>query len=156
MTLTKTLAALAITFGTASAAVADNVTAANPQSLMSFFESEGAPAKLVEDNVGDPKIELKHYSTDFSVYFYGCDSGKSCDAIQFFSGYATEGKVAIATINEWNTDRRFARAYLTDDGAARIEYDIYTGADGITTEDFAEIFEIWVDLLGNFEKHIDW
>ena len=156
MSFKTVLCALATMAALASTATAGNITAANPQSLVDFFTSEGAPAKLVEDNVGDPKIELKHYDTNFAVYFYGCDDGKSCDAIQFFSGYGTEGKVAIAKINSWNTDRRFGRAYLTDEGNARVEYDIYTGADGVSSEDFSEMFEIWVDLMGKFEDHIEW
>lgn len=156
MTLKSIFSATCLTTALALPAAAENITAANPQSLMDFFASENATAKLTEDNVGDPKIDMKYYSTDFAVYFYGCDDGKSCDAIQFFSGYATKGDVAIAKINAWNTDQRFGRAYLTDEGAARVEYDVYTGADGITKEDFSEIFEIWVKMLGKFENHIDW
>ncbi len=73
-----------------------------------------------------------------------------------FSGYASEGKVAIATINDWNRDNRYGRAYLTEEGNARVEYDIYTGADGLSAEDFSEVFENWIDVMGKFEKHIDW
>ncbi|WP_424944513.1 YbjN domain-containing protein [Aliiroseovarius crassostreae] len=156
MTFKSIFSAICLTTALALPAAAENITAANPQSLMDFFASENATAKMTEDNVGDPKIDMKYYSTEFSVYFYGCDDGKSCDAIQFFSGYATKGEVAIAKINKWNTEQRFGRAYLTDEGAARVEYDIYTGADGITAEDFSEMFEIWTNLLGKFEKHIDW
>lgn len=147
---------IALSISLASGAFAQNVTASDPQSLMGFFEAEGAPAKLDKDNTGDPLIEMKHYGTDFAIYFYGCDNGKSCDAVQFFSGYATEGRVAIASINEWNAERRFGRAYLTDEGNARVEFDIYTGADGVSSEDFSEIFEVWLDVMGRFEKHIDW
>ncbi|WP_259776396.1 YbjN domain-containing protein [Aliiroseovarius crassostreae] len=156
MTMSKLICATALAAFTAGGALAQNITAADPQSLMNFFADEGAPAKLDVDNVGDPLIEMKHYGTEFAVYFYGCDDGKSCDAIQFFSGYSTDGKTPIATINVWNRENRYGRAYLTDEGNARVEYDIYTGADGITREDFAEVFEMWLSVMGQFEKHIDW
>ncbi len=139
----------------AAPAMAENITAANPQSLMDFFATEGAPAKLTTDNVGDPRIDMNYYGTDFSVYFYGCSDGKHCDAIQFFVGYAAKD-LPLAKVNDWNTDQRFGRAYLADEGAVRMEYDVYTGADGITPEDFSEIFELWTRLLGKFEEHIGW
>jgi putative sensory transduction regulator len=99
---------------------------------------------------------IRYYDTSFSIYFYGCNNGTGCTSIQYFSGYRTEGSVSASRLNEWNRDKRYARAYLSDSGAARIEYDVYLGADGMSQADFDQSFSLWTRSMGEFEEFIDW
>ncbi len=133
-----------------------NIMASDPASIIGYFESEGFPATLESDNQGDPLIEVKYFGSSFSVYFYGCDNNADCLSIQFFSGYRTEGSVDIARINEWNTEFRYLRAYLTDEQSSRIEYDIYTGTTGLSKDDFSGAVDNWTRGLQRFEEFIDW
>jgi hypothetical protein len=138
------------------AAQAENVYASDGQSLARFFLEEGAEVETTTDNVGDPKLRVDYYGSEFSVYYYGCEDNRNCDAVQFFSGYQTDGAVRLSTINEWNMENRFARSYVSAEGSARIEMDIFMGRDGISAADFARQVSMWSRAMKDFEEFIGW
>jgi len=135
---------------------AQQIVATDATSIADFFTDEGATPTVEVDNVGDPKISVEYYGAEFTIYFYGCDDGKDCDAIQFFSGYRTEGSVRLSKVNDWNADKRYAIAYISDSGSTRIEQDIFLGREGMHPDDFAKVLGIWVGQMRDFEEHIDW
>ena len=69
--------------GLGTAAQADNVVADDGASLASYFSEEGIEFDQTKDDVGDPKFKVNYYGTDFSIFFYGCEDGRKCNAIQF-------------------------------------------------------------------------
>ena len=137
-------------------ATAQNIIAGDGTRIANYFLNEGFAPELTTDSVGDPLINVDFYGTDMSVYFYGCDEGARCSSIQFYSGYSVNGAVRLAQINEWNTENRYAKAYISESGSARIEYDIYLGNTGLTEADFAKALSSWVQLQKQFEAVIDW
>ncbi|WP_424977794.1 YbjN domain-containing protein [Leisingera sp. S232] len=139
-----------------TAAMAQNVVAKTGESVANFFKDEGANVEVTTDSVGDPNLKVEYYGNDFSVYYYGCEDNTNCDAIQFFSGYQTDGSVRLSKINEWNTNNRFARAYVSEEGSARIEMDVLLGNSGITSDDFALAVGKWNRAMQDFEEFIDW
>lgn len=155
MNMLKALAASAV-FMMPVAAAAENVVAKTGDSVAKFFKDEGASVEVTTDSVGDPNLKVEYYGSDFSVYYYGCSDNTNCDAIQFFSGYQTDGSVRLVKANEWNTENRFTRAYISDEGAARIEMDVFLGEDGMTPDDFAKTVSIWTRAMQDFEEFIDW
>lgn len=157
MTRLYTLFGAAALACAASGALAqDRIVAKDPGLILAYFEGEGYPSTLETDGQGDPLIQVKYFGTSFSVYFWGCEDNTDCQSIQFYSGYRTEGSVDLEMINMWNTDFRYARGYLTEEGATRIEYDVYLGEDGVTRSDFDGIVETWSRGLRRFEEYIDW
>ncbi|MGR3760820.1 YbjN domain-containing protein [Roseobacteraceae bacterium NS-SX3] len=138
------------------AANAENIVATTPASVAKFFEDEGAGVEALTDNVGDPKLNIEYYGNEFTVYYYGCDNNTNCDAVQFFSGYQTDGGVRLAKINQWNAENRFTRAYVSEEGAARIEMDVFMGKDGVSADDFARMTGIWARSMNDFEEVIGW
>ncbi|MBY6057671.1 YbjN domain-containing protein [Leisingera daeponensis] len=151
----KAIAAAAVLVMPA-AAMAENVVAKTGDSVANFFKDEGAEVEMTTDSVGDPNLKVEYYGNDFSVYYYGCDNNTDCEAIQFFSGYQTDGSVRLSKINEWNTNNRFARAYVSEEGSARIEMDLLLGDDGMTPDDFADAVGIWNRAVQDFEEFIGW
>ena len=137
-------------------APAGQILASNPQSLINFFFEQGIPAQLTTDNVGDPLVEYRVDGDTGQVFFYDCTDNTNCLALQFYAGYKLDAPVSLEIINGWNTDRRFVRAYRTDDGAARIEMDIATSYDGISSRDFADLYALWIESVGLFEERIGW
>ncbi len=141
----------------ATGAQAENLLASNPEGFLDVFFEAGYPAQLTEDAVGDPLIEFRLRGETESMFFYDCDNNKDCLSLQLYSGYMLDKAPSLEAINEWNSgDRRFTRAYLSEDGAARIEMDIATGADGISRRDFEDLLELWIDRLAGYEEFIGW
>ena len=155
-TVTGLVLAVGISAGLAAPANAQQVLASNPQSLIDYFFNNGVPAQLTADSVGDPLVEFRVDSDTLQVFFYDCTDNTSCLSLQFYSGYKMDNGVDLAVINSWNTDRRFVRAYLTEEGAARIEMDVATGHDGVSQADFGELYSLWLESIGLFEERIGW
>ncbi len=148
--------AIVLAAGLAAPASAEQILASNPQSLINFFFDQGVPAQLKTDSVGDPLVEFRVNGDTGQIFFYDCTDNTACLALQFYAGYKLDVPVDLETINSWNTDRRFVRAYRTDDGAARIEMDIATSQDGISSRDFADLYSLWLESVGLFEERIGW
>lgn len=140
-----------------AAAMADQVIASDPQSVVNYFFNNGYPAQLTTDGVGDPMIEYRLNGTKEVLFFYDCVDNTDCLSLQFYSGYQLDSPVSLELLNEWNSgDRRFIRAYSTDDGAARIEMDVATSSDGISERDFGDLVSLWIDRMAEFEDFIGW
>lgn len=145
---------IAAAFGLAGAAQAQIVTAQNPASVASAMQSAGYRAEMAADDSGDPMIRSSSSGSAFAVFFYGCTNNRNCTTVQFFAGYTDPGKASLARINEWNTTARFARAYLTDKGAARIEYDLDLDEGGMSRALFLDNLTVWTVLMAKFEKEV--
>ncbi|MGR3621912.1 YbjN domain-containing protein [Pseudophaeobacter sp.] len=154
MNLTKlfVVAALAIS---PMAVQAETLTARSASSIQNFFLDEGAGVELLEDNVGDPQLDVNYYGSEFTIFYYGCDNNTNCDSIQFYSGYATDGRVRLKTVNDFNEEKRWVRAYVGDDGSTKLEMDVYFGDDGLGADDFATTVALWSRRMGDFEDVID-
>ena len=148
--------AAAAMIGLPALSAAQQITAQNPDSLLSLFQAEGFPAQMKLDGAGDPLITVRYYGTSFSLYFYGCQQGKECTAVQFHSGYRTDHDYTIEQANAWNMEKRYVRSYVTDRGSVRIEYDIFLGQDGVSEDLFNAALNIWLKSLIDFEEYIDW
>jgi hypothetical protein len=87
---------------------------------------------------GDPRIATTVDGYRWAIFFYGCAKEgeieqRSCLSIQFFSGYGMQQPVSAFTMNKWNSENRYTRAYTatTDSGpAARISMDVMFGNTG--------------------------
>lgn len=153
---TGLIGAMLISGSVTMAQAEDRIIASVPNTLLKFFTDQGVAAKLETDNVGDPLINVRYYGTTFSVFFFGCDDNVECQSVQYFSGYRDGDDVSLTELNEWNTENRYLRAYKSDSGAVRIEYDIFLGDTGLTTDDFDSAFTGWTRGLTEFEEFIDY
>ncbi len=149
----NTLIAFAAIFAFAGTAQAQMVTAKNPQSVVSALQNAGYKAELTKDGTGDPMIKSSSGGSSFAIFFFGCTKNVDCATIQLFAGYSDK-KVTLSQMNDWNSKKRFGRAYLADSGAARIEMDIDLDDGGLSTKLFEDNVEFWVVTMSAFEKHI--
>ena len=140
--------------GFASAAQAQMVTSQNPASVVAAMQSAGYRAEMARDDSGDPMIKSSSSGSAFAVFFYGCTNNVDCTTVQFFAGYTEPRSASLARLNEWNSTNRFARAYLTDNGAARIEFDLDLDEGGMSRRLFLDNLAVWAVVMANFEKHI--
>lgn len=135
-------------------AQAQMVQAQNPSSVVKALQDAGYRAELTADDAGDPMIYSFSGGSRFAVFFYGCTDNRDCRTIQFFAGYTDPDNASLSTMNRWNSEHRFGRAYVTDEGAARVEMDVDMDDGGISQELFEDNLEFWVLTMSNFEDFI--
>jgi hypothetical protein len=139
----------------------DRITAAI---AMRELRTLGFQPEMSVDNAGVPRIAFNVDGYRWAVFFYGCAAAaapdaRQCTSMQFLSGYNQQNPVPLATINRWNTEKRFARAYtyVTSDGkpGARIEVDVFFASPGgDPAVSFRAYYNIMKVQAAAFRKHI--
>lgn len=135
-------------------ATAQTVQGTKPETIMTALREAGYRAALSKDNAGDPVIKSGAAGVDFSVLFYNCTEHKDCKTVQFYAGFVKKG-VTLDTMNTWNAEHRFGRAYLDDEKDPRIEMDLDLDKGGMSSALFQANLATWESLLGDFQKAID-
>lgn len=148
-----TLGAIA-TFAISATAQAQMVRPQDPKSLVSALQDAGYKAELTADSSGDPMIKSAAGGSNFTIFFYGCTDNKDCRTVQFYSGYSEPDNASLRAMNDWNRDNRFGRAYMADDGSARVEMDVDMDDGGISKLLFVDNLEFWEIIMSKFEDYI--
>jgi len=146
--------ACAAGLGLAVPAAAAEVQAQNPQTVVAALQQAGYRAQLATDDTGDPMIRSAANGSDFLVFFYNCTGNADCRTVQFYAGYSEPNSATFETMNAWNRDNRFGRAYLGDDGIARIEMDVDLDDGGMSQGLFEDNVEFWVTVMSRFEDYV--
>ncbi len=124
--------------GTVSATDATQVTrilSANDYKFSLDAESDGTP--VVKLQIGDGYNAL--------LFFYDDDPDQpGYESLQLYAGFSVDNKIALATVNDWNYNYRFAKVYLDDELDPVIESDLDLSG-GVTLEGTLLVF------LQNFE-----
>lgn len=154
---TKLFGGLATAVMIASASVASaDITAKNANVVMKAMQSFGLVATMGEDSQGDPKISSRISDTKYSVYFYGCEDNDNCNSILIKAGYDLNNGISASKVNEWNREKRFAKAYIDDDGDPFLEMDVNLDYDGVGEKNFEDTLDWWRISVEDFEEFIDW
>jgi hypothetical protein len=125
------------------------------EDVAAALRAKGYKAEITTDDTGDPKIRSATDGSRYSIYFYGCDGGPRCTAIQFSIGFDLEdGEASHAMINGWNRDKRFGKAYLDEENDPWVEYD-YDVERGVTTEALENVIDVWDSVVPTFKRHIN-
>ena len=146
---------VAALFSFSGTAQAQMVRAQDPSSVVRALQGAGYKAEMTKDESGDPLIRSTSSGSNFAIFFFGCTKNVDCRTIQFFAGYDRDKSPSLSQMNDWNSRKRFGRAYVSDKGAARIEMDVDLDDGGISTKLFEDNLEFWVLGMAQFEKHID-
>lgn len=151
MKISHAITVFALSIG--SAASAEQVTAAKPQSIVAALQAGGYKAVLEKDGSGDPRIESAASGAKFVVTFYGCTKNVDCKTVTFYAGWSG-GKSTLEQLNEWNKNRRFSRAYKDKDGDPVIEFDVDLDDGGMSQALFIDNVQFWESAVGGFKKHL--
>lgn len=158
--LTAMAAALLNAQGAPSApvrpAVAGKVSVADPNSIVTALQKAGYKAKLTYEE-GNPEIESSAAGATFQLRFQNCDSEDGCEDIMVQSAYdMAKDAITLDTINKFNKDNRWARAYLDDENDPVLEMDLVFAGKQLDEDTFIDSVKAWDDVLGRFHKAIDW
>lgn len=132
------------------------VDTGNGEGLTDYFIQQGFRAELIKDPEGDPLVSVTTADRQFSVYFYDCYAPQKCQSIQFFAGYGQARSASLQSINNWNQNYRFIRAYLADDQSVRLEMDVFAGQNGLDQSRVSTLSQFWVANLETFETSMNW
>jgi Putative bacterial sensory transduction regulator len=130
----------------------DLVTAKNVDEIVNLARGYGA-ATLTKDDSGDPLIKNRTDGIAWSVYFYGCDKGADCSSIQFSAGFTMKNKPTVAKINEWNMQKRWAKARVDNEGDPIITHDVNL-QHGVTRANLDTSMGNWTEMVADFTKFI--
>ena len=112
--------------------------------------AEIGSARLERDDNGEDYIAASVNGINYAVDVYNCDP--DCADLTFTASFETSG-VTTDQMNEWNTTRRFGKAYIRDDGDAVIQFAINTRY-GITVETFRDDLVWWETVLDDYADFI--
>lgn len=139
---------------TASSARAELINATNPETIKAVVESQGWPATMVAKPGDDPYIESNRNGLKFLVLFMNCEEGQRCKTLQYYMGFSDAKDVTLERLNQWNKEKRFARAYKDDAGDPVLEMDVDLDFAGIPRENVGETFNTWASLMDSFREYV--
>ena len=149
------LAGLAFSAGPAWAQdSAAKVTPTQPAQMQALLLEEGYRAKLGVDDVGDPMITSATAGYDFDIMFYDCTDHADCGSIQFYLGLSEPDQGSVENMNQWNSENRYARAYLDEEGDAILRMDVTMPGEGVSREVFMENLGLWESLMSSFVEYV--
>jgi hypothetical protein len=150
--LSASIALCAAALALPNAVSATEVQASDPQSVVAALQQAGYRAQLSVDDVGDPLILSSESGTTFRVFFYNCTDNVDCRTIQFYVGFS-DTDATLESVNAWNRDNRFGRAYLGDDGVVRLEMDVDLDDGGMSQLLFEDNVQFWASAMARFAMH---
>jgi hypothetical protein len=113
--------------------------------------------RAVPDSTSSPpSIQSKFGGITTLIQLANCDEGtaQNCNIMRFHSGFDLEAGLDPKTVNTWNSDKYFGRAYLDDENDPHI--DLVVSMVGITDENIKGVVEWWDWAIGAFKDHINW
>lgn len=119
--------------------------------ILNLAKGYGSAALETQTN-GDPKISGRIDGIPYQLYFMNCTDNANCEDVNFYSGFL-DNKPDLETINAWNRDKRFGKAYLDSDLDAVIEWDVNLEY-GLTRENMDAAFALWWLMLDQYTTYI--
>lgn len=134
-------------------AAAELVTAKDPRKIAALLTERGYKAELIDTKDGT-YIRSADSGVPVSIFFLNCSNKTDCTTIQFYTGFSDLGTVSLSTINSWNREHRFARAYIDVEGDPVIEMDVDMDANGLDRANFYSNFDIFLASIPQFREHL--
>ena len=142
--------ALPVVLGLSAPVLAENIDGSAIDDILALAQGYGEASLTTQAN-GQPRIAGKVGDVPYQVFFLNCDSG-ACEDLNFYAGFGGI-KPTMDSMNAWNRDKRFGRAYLDGDLDAVIEYDINLEY-GVERENLNAAFGVWSLVLGEFAGYV--
>lgn len=133
-------------------AIPDLIDGSNADGILAVAQAFG-DASLEEQSDGAPKLTGSIGDNGYSVYFLNCNGGSDCEDLNFYAVFL-DLDVDADTINTWNLQKRFGKAYLDEDGDAVVEMDLNL-VGGVSSGNLNSDFAVWKMVLEQFASHID-
>ena len=120
------------------------------QTIEQVLRRMGLDYESSVDDDGDPKFEFKLATYDVVIYTNACEE-EGCANLRIYAGFDTKPSPEI--IIEWGRTKRYATAYLSEEGKARLDND-FVVKGGVTLGAVDAFILNFRDRLGEFATHI--
>ncbi len=132
----------------------DMMLANDPQAIQQAMQDAGYHAEMSTDDQGNPKIIGTASRSTYWVLFLDCQSSDGCLGVEFYVSYELDTKPSLETMNQFNNDYRYIRAFTNDDGQPRMMMDVLMRDDGLGKATFLEYLRLWTVIMPSFEDAI--
>ncbi len=139
-----------VVLGLSAPALAENIDGSAIDDIVRIAKGYGEASLETQGN-GQPRIAGTVGGVPYQVFFLNCDSG-ACEDLNFYAGFGGI-KPTMDSMNAWNRDKRFGRAYVDSDLDAVIEYDINLEY-GVARDNLNAAFGVWSLVLGEFASYV--
>ena len=134
---------------------AELVGASDATVIQQIMQGQGLSVELKSAKDSADYLESRHNGLKFLVLFMNCDDAKrNCKTMQFYMGFNDAKETSLEAINNWNKNKRFARAYRDDEGDPVLEMDLDLDFKGIPRENVGEAINTWKALMEAYQTHI--
>lgn len=143
------LPAIVLSLGLSQPALSQTlIDATSTEEILNLARGYGS-ANLDVDRLGDPQITGRIDGTQYQISFYGCTDGRNCSTIEFRAAWVNPGHVTIESLNTWNREKRFSRAYLDNVGDPVLEWDVNL-LGGVSLRNMDDTLDWWKVMLTAF------
>ncbi|MBR7619131.1 YbjN domain-containing protein [Phenylobacterium sp. 20VBR1] len=120
--------------------------------IAQWLQGHGYKAKIHDDSSGTSIVTSASDGLNWDIYVYECNGAGRCPDLQYAAGWSGV-TVADDTLNTWNRDNRYIRAYQGEKGSVWGEFDVDISPGG-TWEQLDKTLDRWTGALPLFAKHI--
>jgi len=126
---------------------------ADHQKIVALLQAKGYKAERIEGTDAD-YIRTADSGVPVTIFFMNCAKGKTgCTTIQFYTGF-NDIDATLESMNLWNRDHRWARAYIDKEKDPVLEMDVDMDFGGLSRELFYDNLETFIALVPRFREHL--
>jgi hypothetical protein len=104
---------------------------------------------------GIPVIHSVHDNMPFLIALLNCDEDRTnCATLQFYFGFNDRKGFSLDKLNEWNSTKRFVRAYRDKENDPVLVMDVDTDKGGVPQAVFNENLGVWLDQMQQFRRFV--
>jgi len=120
-----------------------------PDKLAAILTAAGYPSEVQSDNSGS-YVATTMSGFTVLVFPYDCKA-QGCSSIQFWTGFTADPTFTLEFVNAWNTQWRFAKANLDNEGNFIFTSDLFLDG-GVTAENIKLSAGLFDYLLGELNQ----
>jgi hypothetical protein len=103
-----------------------------------------------------PAIDSKFAGINSRIQVLNCDEGttNNCGMLRFHAGFDLTDGLELKSVNDWNLDKYFGRAYLDAENDPHV--DVVVSLVGVDDDNIKDLVEWWEIVISDFKEHINW
>jgi hypothetical protein len=133
----------------------DNVTARDPQSVLTALSNLGYPGKLEKMDSGRTSISVQISGLKTYIDFYDCaDDLTDCYTLLFNVALDLKKGTTMDKANEWNSKQITGRVWLDDNMDPTLDF-AFSTFKGVPADTFDQNVKLWDKKIGDLKDFFD-